>query len=129
MRDFDYERRDGFEREFKLNDHVFRVRRGVRPEDLISWEDAVGSQATLDATDDLIKKFLAGPDDVAAYEAARANLDEPLTLDDLRDLVDWLISNETEVPTSPPSSSGPGETSGEAESKAGSSSREETPTA
>lgn len=127
MRDFDYERRSGFEREFKLNDHVFRVRRGVRPEDLVAWETASGGQATLEATDTLIKKFLL-PEDHDAYDAARANVDEPVTLNDLRDLVDWLISNEVETPTSPPSSSEPGATSGEQASKAASSSPEATPT-
>ena len=114
MKDFDEARRARAERDrsFKLGGETFVMKTGVRPETLTEYSnlqaDAPAEEA-LKVIDDLIVSLIEDTDDAAErYRAVRANDNDPVTLEDLQALVEWLVEEQTNRrPTRPlsPSSS------------------------
>lgn len=61
---------------------------------------------TLAAIDDSILAMMEQTDEAAErYRALRSREDDPLTIGDLRSVVEWCIEESTRRPTGPPSSS------------------------
>lgn len=106
------------DRDFILGGEQFTIRASVRPEALIKYEslDASDDIATTLATiDGLIIAFLEpgpGGDAHNRYKAVREREDDPISVEDLQELVEWMMEVYTARPTVPPggSSESPGTT-------------------
>jgi hypothetical protein len=113
MRNFDEgrhaRRRTEEERTFVLHGETFVLRAAVRPEvlnafDLIS--DASGVTETMKALDEMFVDLIDDRDGAAdRYATIRADDTDPITLEDLDDVVKWMIEVVTGRPTSSPSGS------------------------
>lgn len=107
------------DRSFQIGGEVFVRKVGIRPEALAPYENlatdtpATEALATIDMIVlDMIEDGGEGQDACARYKAVRAREENPITLGDMTDLVEWLVESATGRPTSPPSGStrGPGGT-------------------
>lgn len=119
MKNFDDHRRaraTAEEREFKIGGEQFRCKAAVRPETIAPFDDIQDETPVLEtlALVDSIVVGMLEPDDDAElrYRALRAREADPLTVDDLLELVGWMIEKVTGRPTVLPggSSAGPGTT-------------------
>jgi hypothetical protein len=134
MHNFDEERAKRKGVEFQIGGQTFTTRAFVRPEILATWEtETEDGKPTdqLEAADRLIAGFLI-PSDAERWAALRANDDDTLaviSIQDLDDMIRFLVEANANRATTAPSASSNGQTSAEDSSKAESSSREETPTA
>jgi hypothetical protein len=98
------------DRSFTIGGESFVRKVGVRPEVLADYEnvDAAGSATdTLVEIDKIVLEMVEDVDDGhSRYRALRARTDDPITLLDMTDLVQWLIEEQTgRRPTPPPSPS------------------------
>lgn len=119
MKDFDERRREREQRDrgFTLGGETFVMKTGVRPEVLAAYEaiDVNASpEAKLETMDSMVLDFLE-PENGAAltkYKAVRAIEDNPVTLQDIQAVIEWMIEAQTGRPTGQPSGStgGPGST-------------------
>lgn len=118
MKDFDQvrEERRQADRSFKIGGETFVRKVGVRPEVLAEYEkleETTAATETLELIDgivvDLIEDADGGHD---RYRALRQREEDPLSLADMQEMVQWLVEEETGRPTQPPSPStrGPGGT-------------------
>lgn len=113
MKDFDTKRKERSDRDrsFKIGGETFVRRTGLRPEILLPWEkigDDTPASEVLETIDLLVTDFIeSGDDAVARYKALREREDDPVTLEDLQELVEWLVAEQTGRPTGPPSGSTP----------------------
>lgn len=100
-------------RTFVLRGEEFVVRAGVRPEVLAEYAvDADTLEATLAQIDTVMEKLLEPGESGDAYQrylAVRAQDDWPLSIHDMRAVMQWIFEVHTLRPTSPSgnSSSGP----------------------
>lgn len=115
MKNFDVARaeRANRDRGFKIGGEEFLRKTGVRPEIMIAWE-ALGtnqdSEAVLNAVDEIVVGFLDPTNDAEArYRKIREREEDPVTLADLVELVQWLVEEETGRPTQQPSASTSGD--------------------
>lgn len=126
MRNFDdkrTERRANEEaRTFQLGGREFVVRPGVRPEDLEGFDQLqeLGPHAPISASmrliDEVFTTLVADRDGAHdAYRQLRADADDPITLEDLRDVMEWMMGVVTgrdgedgRLPTGQGSGSTPG---------------------
>lgn len=113
MKNFDDKRRIRLEadRQFTIGGETFTQKTGLRPEVLLPWEN-IGADTpaseVLATIDQLVHDFIEPADDAhARWDALRKRDDDPVTLQDLQELVEWLIEEQTGRPTSPPSASTP----------------------
>lgn len=109
MKNFDEAReaRAKEDRSFQLGGEVFTRKVGIRPEVLSPYENlsddtpATEALATIDMIVlDMIEDGGEGQDACVRYKALRAREDDPVTLGDLTDLVEWLVESATSRPTS-----------------------------
>lgn len=113
MKDFDTKRKERSDRDrsFQIGGETFVRRTGLRPEVLLPWEkigEDTPASEVLETIDLLVTDFIEpGDDAVARYQALRARDDDPVTLEDLQELVEWLVSEQTGRPTGLPSGSTP----------------------
>lgn len=126
MKDFDSERRRwaAEDRTFKLGGETFVARETVMPETLALYEDRLDSEGgqslrnLIETTDVVLLLMIEGGDDLSEtgaggrYQRVRANDDDPVDLDTLAKVVEWIFEVHANRPTSPPgdSLSGPGGT-------------------
>lgn len=132
MKDFDARRKERAERDrgFTLGGETFVMKSGVRPEVLAAYE-SIDASATpedkLAQMDGMVLDFLEEEKGEAEkrWRKIRAIEDNPVTLQDIQDVIEWLIEAQTGRPTGQPSGStaGPGATvtplTGESSSRAG----------
>lgn len=110
MRNFDEERAEVTpvaERQFTLGGHVFTRRDRVRPEALAQIEDAGMAGSSSDVLVELDKGVLMflEDDEKEAYTKVRTDEKNPVSLRDLQALSEWLVEEETKLPTTAPSAS------------------------
>lgn len=134
MKDFDTERALRVERDrtFKLGGRTFTRKAGVKPEALTEYEDMPDDVSAQDAVAIMDRTLLAFliPEDHASFNEMRSEeAENEVTVDDLADLVRWLIAENTGRPTSKPSpsSDGAGQTKAPTPSTAPSPSPEPVP--
>lgn len=100
------------ERAFTIGGETFVAMDAVRPEDLVKYESITkdtSASETLNIIDGLILSMIEQSDDAATrYRAVRARRDDPITLEDLQELTEWLVERQTGRPTGKPASSSPG---------------------
>lgn len=130
MKDFDEARKERAERDrsFKIGGETFVMKTGVRPEVLASYEEIDTDKPALEViglVDEVILGMMENGDGShERYRDLRARENDPLSLEDLRDVVQWLIEEQTgRVPTQPLSPSGPGPERTRTRSTGGSSSK------
>jgi hypothetical protein len=111
-RDFDQERREKPVKTFQLAGETFTLRRSVRPEALIQFEDLpedATARQSLQVIDDAVNELIV-PDDHTKWSEIRAIEDEEsaVGLDTLLELIKWCIGQVTgRNPTQPSSSTSP----------------------
>lgn len=110
MKDFDEARaeRTAADRTFKLGGEVFVMKAAVRPEVMVGYESMNPDTPALEALgiiDDMVVSFLEGDTAEGRYRAIRARDDDPISMDDLNALVEWLVAEQTGRPTTAPSAS------------------------
>jgi hypothetical protein len=113
VRDFDDERaqRAARDRSFRIHGELFYVKPGVRPEVLVPYEDMSTETSATDALstiDALVLGFISHDDPPGAcdrWRAIRADEEDPLTMEDLTSLVEFLIETATGRPPTRASSS------------------------
>lgn len=113
MRDFDAERLAVAEkdRSFRIGGRDFTYQTGVRPEVLARYFDGspTGDNIeTLAIYDDTVIAFLSPGQEEAWREIRAVEGPAAITLRNIRDLLDWLIAEQTGRPTQPPSESSNG---------------------
>jgi len=113
MKDFDIARdeRSAQDRDFRIGGESFRMKSAVRPEAMIGYEGLTGETSALDAlrvVDDMVISFLEGADAEARYRKLRERDEDPVSMDDLNALVEWLVTEQTGRPTQVPSPSSGG---------------------
>ena len=113
MKNFDAERLAPVEkdRSFRIGGHDFQYRAGVRPEVLARYYDGSPTNdnvETLKIYDETVVAFLE--DGYADVWRSVRELEGPeaITLRDIRDLIDWLIEEQTARPTGRSSDSSSG---------------------
>lgn len=115
-KDFDAERRerDRTDRRptFRLGGTVFTMRTSVKPEVIAAAEEideAMSTRETLATLDDVVTAFI-DPKGGAhkKYREIRAREDDPVTFQDIGELVRWLVEQYANRPTAPSSSSAAG---------------------
>lgn len=129
MQDFDKarEERAAEDRSFKIGGETFVLRSGVRPEIIAAYdsiqEDSKASDV-IQAFDRLVLDLIVEDDDAAArWTALRERTEDPVTLDDLGELVKWAMEMMTSRPTQASSPSPRGREPTGTKSTAGSSPR------
>ena len=119
MRDFDVKRRERVEkdRSFTIGGELFVMKASVRPEVLAVWDhlsDDAGPEPIMEAINEIVLGMIENHDGShERWGALRSREEDALNLEDLQDLVGWLIEEQTgQTPTQPasPSTSGRGKT-------------------
>lgn len=119
MKDFDQGRKarkkTREERTFVLHGETFVARNALHP-DVLSEYDGIdendNASVILATIDNMIVEMIEPDDDAAVrYTAIRVDREDPVTLEDLMDLVKWVIEVQTGRPTGQPGASLPGPTS------------------
>lgn len=106
------------DRNFILGGEEFTMRAAVRPEALVAYESLDASadiSTTLGIIDGLIIAFLEpgpGGDAHSRYRQIRERDEDPISVEDLQELVEWMMEVYTARPTEQPgeSSESPGTT-------------------
>lgn len=111
MKDFDQKRKERAERDrsFTIGGETFEVRVGVRPEVLSIYDDITTETSaadTIKVIDEIITSMLVTADG-ERYQALRQREEDPITLEDLQDLMEWLLEKETDRTPTQPSSPSP----------------------
>jgi hypothetical protein len=101
------------DRSFTLGGEIFVAKASMRPEALTDYDridETTSLTETLQIVDGVILKFLEkNPDNAPArYRKIRENEDDPVTVEDLLDLVQWLVEVQTGRPTGRPDDFSPG---------------------
>ncbi len=112
MKDFDLARSERAlaDRGFQIGGEKFVRRASVRPEATKPWEDVnleTSHEATLAAIDETVTNMIepgARKEAHKRWALLRERDDDAISLGDLLDLVQWLISEQAARPTLPPSS-------------------------
>ena len=113
MHNFDTKRAERSQaepRSFQIGGETFIRKHSVRPEVMTAWEAVTPetpASETLQIVDDLIGEFLIG-DGHSRWRQLRERYDDPITLEDMMEVVAWLVSEETGFPTTEPSPSSNG---------------------
>lgn len=97
---------------FKLGGVTFTMRMAVRPDVIAEADDLTtenGARATIEMIDAIILGFMEPEKDAhAKYKKLRERDEDPLTLQDLLQVMYWLVEAYTNRPTGPSSPSTPG---------------------
>lgn len=116
-KDFDTARRERQQsiteddRTFTLGGHRFVALREVHPSALVGY-DSITTESSLEETleivDDTILNMIEDRDGShGRYVEIRASRDDIITVEDLLEVVKWLMESQTGRPTGPPSVSEP----------------------
>lgn len=114
MKDFDVERRRRISapRQFKIRGETFTRVAGCRPETMLAWSELVGADgAPADgphaiALIDRLFNDLLVPEDRERWAAVRAwDGEDALTIEDLRDVLQWIVAGVMGRPLEASSSS------------------------
>lgn len=113
MKDFDVARakrkRSEEERTFKIAGETFVLKNGVRPEALAGFDEINENSPIADsmgAWDTLFLEMVEDSDDAhERYRQIRSDSVDPLTIEDLEDMVGWMMEQVTGRPTGSPSGS------------------------
>lgn len=113
MKDFDSERVTTSKeaREFQIRGEKFVRREAVRPEATADFEDLKpdsGAHRTLEIIDKLICDFIEDDGAHDRYRTLRQREDNPITLDDLLQVANWVTGEVAGRPTGSPSDSSTG---------------------
>lgn len=107
--------------QFRLNGETFTVRPGVAPEAILDYYRMLNGELgdlkeeqALQIFDQTVLAFLEPGQEEAWRRARRPDCDNPVTVADIRGVVQWLIERQSGRPTSPPSGSTPGSSATEA---------------
>lgn len=130
MRNFDDSRKKSRASEeartFVLGGETFVLRPAIHPEALEDYDRITPESTikeTLDIVDELILNMIDTRDDShERYHRVRSNRNDPITIDDLQELVQWMVEMQTARPTGQPGDSSPGQSSTATESTVESSS-------
>lgn len=106
------------DRDFILGGEQFTMKASVRPEALVRYESLEESdniETTMAIIDDLIIAFLepgSGGEAHNRYRTLRERESDPISVEDLQELVEWMMEVYSARPTVPPgdSSESPGTT-------------------
>lgn len=120
VKNFDEQRalRGKGNRKFQIGGEVFTRRSSVRPEAVAGWEEIgkrgseMGSEEVLETMDQVICNLIEpGPQnrDHKKWRKIRSREEDPITLDDMIELITWITEDMTGRPTqqSEPSSEAP----------------------
>lgn len=113
MKNFDEKRkiRADRDRSFTIGGESFVIKSGLRPEVMLPWEsigETTAASEVLVTIDQLVHEMIEPADDAhARYDALRQRDEDPVTLEDLQELIEWLIAEQTGRPTGQPSGSTP----------------------
>jgi hypothetical protein len=117
MKNFDEQRSERLsraedERTFVIGGEPFLVRAAVRPEATEPWEDiepGLSHGETLANCDQTILNLIEPAGDAhERWRNLRAREDDPVTLQDMLELIPWMIGTAAGRPTEPPESSSDG---------------------
>lgn len=130
MKDFDAARkqRETTERSFTIGGQEFTYRAAVAPEALIDWNEAatgakkLTEREWLELFDATIVLILDEGQEETWKTVRNPRAEHPLNLEDIREVLAWLIEQATGRPTGEPSGSSSGSSTTETESKDESSS-------
>jgi len=119
MKNFDEERQHRAERDrsFTIGGETFTYRASVAPEKMAAWNEAVtgevslGERKWLELYDETILGMLEPGQEEKWASVRNPDLDVPINLRDLTDLMEWLLAEQSGRPTESPSDSS--ETAGE----------------
>lgn len=104
-RNFDAERSQRPMEEFTIGGEVFHVKRSIRPEALVAYEempDGVGGTQALGIIDSVIVECLADEDGAERWARVRQLTgDLEVGMADLQDLIEWLMEVILGRPTAP----------------------------
>jgi len=95
---------------FTIRGETFALR-DVRPEVIAAWEDEANSDTAAEGLvglDAKIQTLLASDEDRTRWQTLRTREDDPVTLRQLKALVDWIVEVQSDRPTEPPSPSAGG---------------------
>ncbi len=108
------------DRTFQLGGETFVALPSVHPDVLAAYDKIKPETSiteTMEVVDEVIIQLIDPRDDSAGrYTSIRANKTDPLSVDDLLELVKWLMAQQTGRPTGQSSDSGSGLTSTETSS-------------
>ena len=104
------------DREFQVGGETFHWR-DVRPEVLEAFEPAEVQGSVWKIYDDQILLFLA-PDEHDRWRAVRAQDEKAVSIKQIQAILQWLVEEQTGLPTEPPAQSAPGRGATAATSKA-----------
>lgn len=102
--------------DFQIGGENFKTSQGGNPNDLVPLVTSVPGESLGDVLGQLDQAILSMVSDEndghARWRSLRARADDPISLSDMRELVEWLIEQQTARPTVPPgdSSTPPSET-------------------
>lgn len=107
MKNFDEARAERAERDrsFAIGGETFTYRASVAPEALLAWNEAaggeveVGEREWLKLFDETISAFLEPGQDEKWAEVRAPERDDPISIEDMTELVRWLFSETTHRPT------------------------------
>lgn len=121
MKDFDAARPEVpvEDRQCRFRGLVLTARRAVRPEALAAFRDAAPGSAAQDLLD--YEAFISAalePESASEWGRMRADESDPVSLQEVEDMVRWLVERASGRPTSAPSHSTRGRTPAEDTSKA-----------
>lgn len=117
MKNFDADRNDGLtvaERTFTIRGEKFVAKVAVKPEVLAKWDEMPPDAKVIDYTatfDSLVVAMIEPHDDaLARWQRVREQEDDPVSFEELGDVVRWLVEATSGRPTGLPSGSsdGPG---------------------
>lgn len=116
MKNFDLdlkrEERSQRDRTFQIGGEHFVMRVGVRPEVLAAYDDLTEESTAVDGINVMDEVILSHIEDINGahdrWRELRTRDDDPVTVDDLAALVEWLLAEQTGRPTQRPSASGRG---------------------
>lgn len=103
------------ERSFQIGGQQFTYKPAVSPESLIPWADMTADTPEVEAIriiDETVLAFLDPGQEGKWLLARDPDSANPLTADDIIELIKWLVTEQSGRPTSPPSDSSNGSETG-----------------
>lgn len=135
-RDWDAERLERHPKPstFRISGEVFEIRQGVSPEEFgeiaspyYAMTSATSMQDAATIADDLIAGFLANETDGERWREVRAQRNPAVTAREIREIISWIMEEQTGIPTTQPEPSQNGDgAAGENSTESSSSAQEES---
>ncbi len=111
MKNFDTDRkkrqRTKEQRTFQVCGETFVMKKAIRPEALAAFDDLTEDASlreSMEIIDGMFLTLIEKDDDAEArYRAVREQEDDPLSIDDIREMIDWMVEESSGRPTGSPS--------------------------